>query len=179
MKILRRMLTHCKFLHVIARGGAMGQSVTPAVGRGGKQCFGQIRKSAYEFSPGTAYRSLLLRGCGLPHLGDTSCASFTSAFPEEKPGLSCSAASPSPGRTSAPRFPFLHWFAMTCKNMWRGCVCKDVARNDMQRAGACMDVWRGGAQKVETCQRRQGRRAQGHAEDRYVSAPRGGIGAAT
>ena len=100
-------------------------------------------------------------------------------FSGEKSGLSHSAASPSPGRTSAPRFPFLHWFAMTCKNMWRGCVCKDVARNDMQRAGACMDVWRGGAQKVETCQRRQGCRAQGHAEDRYVSAPRGGIGAAT
>ena len=41
--------TRSKFLHVIARSGAMGQSVTPAVRRGRKQYFGRIC-SFYEFA---------------------------------------------------------------------------------------------------------------------------------
>ena len=39
-----------KFLHVVARSEATGQSVTPAVAQTEKQYFGRIRKSGYEFA---------------------------------------------------------------------------------------------------------------------------------
>ena len=33
-----------------------------------------------------------------------------------------------------------HWFAMTCRRKRRCCVCKNVGRNDMQKAETCLRV---------------------------------------
>ena len=78
----------------------------------------------------------------MPRLGDASCASFAPAFPEENPGLSLSAASPSPGRTGAARFHFaLARNDMLKEGRVRG--GKNVARNDMQKIVALLRVQEG------------------------------------
>ena len=62
------MRTGSKFLHVIARSEATGQSVTLAAGRSGRQCLRQIRKSATNLPKVVPTCQASLRGNGLPQV---------------------------------------------------------------------------------------------------------------
>ena len=105
-------------LHVIARSEATRQSVLLAVGRREKQYFGRIRRW-YGFARTIACLPGFPAGMRIATPRRYKLRILRPGFSGEKPGLSHSAASPSPGRTSAPRFPFLHWFAMTCRGRER------------------------------------------------------------
>ena len=130
-------------LHVIARSEATGQSVTPAAVHGRKQRLRQIRKAS-RICPNSSQLAKFPCGeNGLPHLGDTSCASFAPAFPEENPGLKSLRCIAFSGPHRCAPVPILHWFAMTCR-----------------RKGACAGARTFGAQGAQnagTCQREHGR----------------------
>ena len=113
-------------LHVIARSAAAGQSVTPAAVHGRKQRLRQIRKAS-QICPNSSQLAKFPCGeNGLPHLGDTSCASFAPAFPEENPGLKSLRCIAFSGPHRCAPVPILHWLAMTCRRQWRVCGCKDL-----------------------------------------------------
>ena len=133
-----------RFLPVIARSKATGQFASPsrqcplanADTRHVLACHCEERSDvAIRFSCGSTKRKAILwanlksatnlpkqqptcqaflRGCGLPHLGDTSCASFAPAFPEENPGLKSLRCIAFSGPHRCAPVPILHWFAMTC-----------------------------------------------------------------
>ena len=67
-RTLLQTLTPYKFLHVIARSEATGQSVLPAVGHDREQCLRRIRKSATNLPQRQQACPLSLRGCGLPQV---------------------------------------------------------------------------------------------------------------
>ena len=81
----------------------------------GKQVL--LRANSWRFSYSPKVVLYVLR-ChkenGLPHLGDTSCASFAPAFPEENPGLKSLRCIAFSGPHRCAPVPILHWFAMTC-----------------------------------------------------------------
>ena len=122
----------CRLQHVIARSEATWQSVLLAAVQNKKQYFGRIRKNAYEFArsstklPGfSAGTRIAAPVCALVrndrfgrHVRTRARVQCTTFLPGDADCRRCA-----------------HWFAMTCRNMRRECVCKNVGRNDIHKPG--------------------------------------------
>ena len=123
----------CRLQHVIARSEATWQSVLLAAVQNKKQYLGRIRKSAYEFARSSTKLPGFPAGT---RIAAPVCALVRNDMQKEVRSLRLQErlarrVRGNLGRVSGAR----HWFAMTCRNMRRECVCKNVGRNDIHKPG--------------------------------------------